>query len=186
MPNANGTSLVLLIPFPLLWKLKVTSRQKTILAAIFLLPSIPIVFAILKLVLVNPTKSGPIDMFKFSIFYMLENSTGTCPPFPRTQLAKSIQPSSQHAFPPSGSSSTVHHAITDQPLDPALDPLGPSITTPTPSSNAFASTQQPSPLTKATIHSSPNKAVTALTFAPTPTPVPIHPTSYPYRPPKCA
>ena len=46
-----------------------------ILAAIFLLPSIPIVFAILKFVLVNP-KSGPVNMIKFQLFYMLENSAG--------------------------------------------------------------------------------------------------------------
>lgn len=66
---------VLIIPFPLLWKLRLTGKQKILLAAIFLLPSLPIAFAILKLIWVNP-KSEAVDMIKFHLYYMLENSAG--------------------------------------------------------------------------------------------------------------
>jgi hypothetical protein len=59
----------------LLWKLRLSQQEKAVLTGIFLLPLIPIAFAIVKLVCVNP-KSGPVDMVKFSLYYMLENTTG--------------------------------------------------------------------------------------------------------------
>jgi hypothetical protein len=69
-------ALLLLIPFPLLWKLQVNQRQKCILATIFLLPLLPIAFGILRLVFCNPT-SGTVNVIKFMFYHMLENTAGT-------------------------------------------------------------------------------------------------------------
>jgi hypothetical protein len=67
--------LLIFIPFPLLWKLQVNERQKLILAAIFLLPLIPITFGILRLVFCNPV-TGTVDVIKFTFYFMLENTAG--------------------------------------------------------------------------------------------------------------
>ena len=64
---------VMLIPFPLLRKLQVKSRQKWILVSVFLLPIIPIIFAILRLVIANAT-TGNVDPIAFQLYSMLENS----------------------------------------------------------------------------------------------------------------
>ena len=74
-------ALLFLIPFPLLWKLQVNQRQKCILTGI-LLPLLPITFGILRLVFCNPT-SGSVDVIKFTIYHMLENTAGTVPPLHR-------------------------------------------------------------------------------------------------------
>jgi hypothetical protein len=66
---------LIFIPMPLLWKLQVTQRQKVILAAIFLLPLIPITFGILRLVFCNPT-TGTVNVIKFTFYFMLENTAG--------------------------------------------------------------------------------------------------------------
>jgi hypothetical protein len=68
-----GDVLIVLIPFPLLWKLQTTERQKIILIVIFLLPLVPIVFGILRLVFCNPT-TGVVDVIKFQMYSLLENS----------------------------------------------------------------------------------------------------------------
>jgi hypothetical protein len=64
----------MLIPFPLLRTLQVAPRQKYILAAIFSLPIIPIIFAVLRLVIANPS-TGNVDPIKFQLYSMLENSS---------------------------------------------------------------------------------------------------------------
>jgi hypothetical protein len=64
----------MLIPFPLLRTLQVPPRQKFILAAIFSLPIIPIIFAVLRLVIANPS-TGNVDPIKFQLYSMLENSS---------------------------------------------------------------------------------------------------------------
>ncbi|KAL2793764.1 hypothetical protein BJX66DRAFT_219795 [Aspergillus keveii] len=69
-----GDILIMLIPFPLLRTLQVAPRQKYILAAIFSLPIIPIIFAVLRLVIANPS-SGNVDPIKFQLYSMLENSS---------------------------------------------------------------------------------------------------------------
>ncbi|KAF1965308.1 hypothetical protein BU23DRAFT_604310 [Bimuria novae-zelandiae CBS 107.79] len=66
-------ALLLLIPFPLLWKLQVNQRRKIILATIFLLPLLPITFGILRLVFCNPT-TGSVNVIKFTFYHMLENT----------------------------------------------------------------------------------------------------------------
>lgn len=68
---------LIFIPFPLLWKLQVSQRQRIILVVIFLLPLIPICFGILRLVFCNPT-AGTVDVVKFTFYFMLENTAGTC------------------------------------------------------------------------------------------------------------
>ncbi|KAL2815750.1 hypothetical protein BJX63DRAFT_430686 [Aspergillus granulosus] len=69
-----GDILIMLIPFPLLRTLQVAPRQKYILAAIFSLPIIPIIFAVLRLVIANPS-IGNVDPIKFQLYSMLENSS---------------------------------------------------------------------------------------------------------------
>ncbi|KAK8038224.1 hypothetical protein PG994_014991 [Apiospora phragmitis] len=64
---ANNFTYVMLIPFPLLRHLKYT------LAGIFLLPIIPIMFGVLRLVFCNPTV-GSVNTIKFQMFSMLENT----------------------------------------------------------------------------------------------------------------
>jgi hypothetical protein len=56
--------LLLLIPFPLLWRLQVNQRQKCLLATIFLLLLPPITFGILRLIFCNPI-SETVDVVKF-------------------------------------------------------------------------------------------------------------------------
>jgi hypothetical protein len=63
----------MLIPFPLLRKLRVNERQKYILVGIFLLPIIPIIFAVLRLVKANAT-TGNVDPIAFQLYSMLENA----------------------------------------------------------------------------------------------------------------
>jgi hypothetical protein len=70
--------LLIIIPFPLLWKLQVNDRQKVILVVIFLLPLIPICFGILRLVFCNPT-TGTVNVVKFTFYSMLENTAGKTP-----------------------------------------------------------------------------------------------------------
>ncbi|KAL4936538.1 hypothetical protein BDV06DRAFT_216605 [Aspergillus oleicola] len=69
-----GDILIMLIPFPLLPTLQIQPRKKLILAGIFSLPIIPIIFAILRLVIANP-KSENVDPIKFQLYSMLENSS---------------------------------------------------------------------------------------------------------------
>lgn len=64
----------MLIPFPLLRKLHVNARTRLLLAALFALPIIPIIFAVLRLVMANATTSN-VDPVKFQLFSMLENSS---------------------------------------------------------------------------------------------------------------
>lgn len=68
-----GDLLILLIPFPLLWKLRTNQRQKAILVVIFLLPLVPIIFGILRLVFCNPV-TGVVDVIKFQLYSLLENT----------------------------------------------------------------------------------------------------------------
>lgn len=63
----------MVIPFPLLRKLKVNRRKRWILIGVFSLPIIPIIFAILRLVMSNP-KTHNVDPIKFQLFSMLENT----------------------------------------------------------------------------------------------------------------
>jgi hypothetical protein len=72
---ADRGPAVLFIPFPLLWKLQVDQRQKAILVILFLLPTIPIMFGVLRLVLVNPA-DGTVNVVKFQMYSMLENTAG--------------------------------------------------------------------------------------------------------------
>ncbi|KAJ5883983.1 uncharacterized protein N7473_010869 [Penicillium subrubescens] len=69
-----GDICIMIIPFPLLHKLKVNPRKRWILIAIFSLPIIPIMFAILRLVMTNP-KTHNVDPIKFQLFSMLENTS---------------------------------------------------------------------------------------------------------------
>ncbi|KAF3398193.1 hypothetical protein F1880_005673 [Penicillium rolfsii] len=69
-----GDICIMVIPFPLLHKLKVSRRKRWILIAVFSLPIIPIMFAILRLVMTNP-KTHNVDPIKFQLFSMLENSS---------------------------------------------------------------------------------------------------------------
>ncbi|KAL5339025.1 hypothetical protein BJX70DRAFT_398020 [Aspergillus crustosus] len=69
-----GDILIMLIPFPLLHHLQVAPRKKLLLSAIFSLPLIPILFAILRLVIANPA-NGNVDPIKFQLYSMLENSS---------------------------------------------------------------------------------------------------------------
>lgn len=66
---------LILIPFPLLWKLQVSLRQKITLILIFLLPLIPICFGILRLVFCNPVV-GTVDVIKFTFYFSMENTAG--------------------------------------------------------------------------------------------------------------
>lgn len=68
-----GDVLILLIPFPLLFQLRTTPQQKAILIIIFLLPLLPILFGILRLVFCNPT-TGIVNVIKFQLFSLLENT----------------------------------------------------------------------------------------------------------------
>ncbi|KAH6659167.1 hypothetical protein BKA67DRAFT_640476 [Truncatella angustata] len=72
--DIGGDILVMIIPFPLLYKLNVNSRQKAVLVTLFLLPVIPISFAVLKLVFCYPTMTF-VDVIKYQLFALLENST---------------------------------------------------------------------------------------------------------------
>jgi hypothetical protein len=83
-----GDAFLLCIPIPLLWKLQVGQRQKIILLGIFLLPIIPIIFGILRLVFCNPV-NGSVDVIKFTFYSMLENAVGMFPPTrPSTKFTK--------------------------------------------------------------------------------------------------
>ncbi|KAJ5960015.1 uncharacterized protein N7479_007165 [Penicillium vulpinum] len=68
-----GDLCVMVIPFPLLYKLNVDPRKRWILVGLFSLPIIPIIFAILRLVMTNP-KSHNVDPIKFQLFSLLENT----------------------------------------------------------------------------------------------------------------
>ncbi|KAL4918312.1 hypothetical protein BDW62DRAFT_210580 [Aspergillus aurantiobrunneus] len=70
-----GDILIMLIPFPLLPKLQVPPRKKYTLAAIFSLPLIPILFAVLRLVIAKPADNENVDPIKFQLYSMLENSS---------------------------------------------------------------------------------------------------------------
>ena len=63
----------MLTPLPLLKKLQINSRQKTILVVIFLTPLIVITFAIFRLVETNPT-STTFDPIRLNLFSTLEVS----------------------------------------------------------------------------------------------------------------
>ncbi|KAL3475584.1 hypothetical protein BJX99DRAFT_259359, partial [Aspergillus californicus] len=69
-----GDILIMIIPYPLLPKLQIPRTKKTILAAIFFLPIIPIIFAVCRLVIANP-KNENVDPIKFQVYSMLENSS---------------------------------------------------------------------------------------------------------------
>lgn len=64
----------MLIPFPLLRKLEIDSRQKWILAGLFCLPIIPIIFAIVRLVKTSTTTHN-VDPIQFQLYSMLENTS---------------------------------------------------------------------------------------------------------------
>lgn len=67
----NTKHPVMLIPFPLLRKLQINSRQRWILVGIFFLP---IIFAILRLVKANATTHN-VDPIRFQLYSMLENTS---------------------------------------------------------------------------------------------------------------
>jgi hypothetical protein len=69
------TPTVMLIPFPLLYKLKINRRQRNILLVIFCFPIITISFAILRRVQTNPTLKN-VDPIRFQLYSMLENAAG--------------------------------------------------------------------------------------------------------------
>ncbi|KAJ5107002.1 hypothetical protein N7456_003677 [Penicillium angulare] len=69
-----GDVCVMVIPFPLLYKLKVNNQKRWILILVFSLPIIPIIFAILRLVMTNP-KTHNVDPIRFQLFTMLENTS---------------------------------------------------------------------------------------------------------------
>lgn len=102
----------MIIPFPLLWKLRVNTRQKNILIGVFLLPILPMIFAILRLAKANAT-DGPVDMIAFQVYSMLEITTAvitSC--LPSLRLFVSKQPQSQNqSYPRYGNtlSSTSAH-----------------------------------------------------------------------------
>lgn len=80
----------MIIPFPLLWKLRMNARQKNILIGIFLLPMLPMVFAVLRLAKANAT-DGPVDMIAFQVYSMLEITTAvitSCLPSLRLFVSK--------------------------------------------------------------------------------------------------
>lgn len=81
----------MVIPFPLLYKLKVDRRKRWVLIAIFALPTIPIIFAILRLVTTNPNTHN-VDPIKFQLFSLLENTAAivtSCLPALRLFVTKS-------------------------------------------------------------------------------------------------
>lgn len=63
----------MLIPFPLLYKLKIDNRKRWILIGLFSLPIIPVLFACLRLVRSN-NPDGDVDPIKFQLYSMLENT----------------------------------------------------------------------------------------------------------------
>ncbi|KAL4782153.1 hypothetical protein BJX76DRAFT_369370 [Aspergillus varians] len=69
-----GDILIMLIPFPLLHTLQIPRRKKYILASIFSLPLIPMLFAILRLIIANRDDEN-IDPVRFQLYSMLENSS---------------------------------------------------------------------------------------------------------------
>ncbi|KAL4886724.1 hypothetical protein BJY04DRAFT_213480 [Aspergillus karnatakaensis] len=85
-----GDLLIMLIPFPLLQHLRIPPRKKLLLSLLFSLPLIPILFAILRLIIANPT-GGNVDPIKFQVYSMLENSAAivtSCLPSLRLFVAK--------------------------------------------------------------------------------------------------
>ncbi|KAJ5279395.1 hypothetical protein N7478_004767 [Penicillium angulare] len=73
-PISDFFTLVMVIPFPLLYKLKVNRQKRWILILVFSLPIIPIIFAILRLVMTNP-KTHNVDPIRFQLFTILENTS---------------------------------------------------------------------------------------------------------------
>lgn len=63
----------MLIPFPLLYKLRIDDRKRWILIGLFSLPIIPVLFACLRLVKSN-NPDGDVDPIKFQLYSMLENT----------------------------------------------------------------------------------------------------------------
>ncbi|KPI34839.1 uncharacterized protein AB675_4870 [Cyphellophora attinorum] len=71
-----GGILIVLIPFPLLWKLRTSERDRIVLIGIFLLPVAPIIFGVLRFVFCNPSRdSSSVDVIKFQLYSLLENTT---------------------------------------------------------------------------------------------------------------
>jgi hypothetical protein len=64
---------VMLIPFPLLYKLKVDNRKRWTLIGLFSLPIIPVLFACLRLIKSN-NPDGDVDPIRFQLYSMLENT----------------------------------------------------------------------------------------------------------------
>ena len=64
----------MLIPFPLLYKLKIDNQKRWILIGLFALPIIPIMFACLRLAETNNPDHN-VDPIKFQLFSMLENTS---------------------------------------------------------------------------------------------------------------
>lgn len=90
----------MLIPFPLLRTLQIPPRKKYILAGIFSLPLIPILFAVLRLVIANPD-SGNVDPIKFQLYSMLENSSAivtACLPSLRLFVVKQGSGLGSHSY----------------------------------------------------------------------------------------
>lgn len=63
----------MLIPFPLLYKLKIDNRKRWTLIGLFSLPIIPVLFACLRLIK-SSNPDGDVDPIKFQLFSMLENT----------------------------------------------------------------------------------------------------------------
>lgn len=90
----------MLIPFPLLRTLQIPPGKKYVLAAIFSLPLIPILFAVLRLVIANPD-SGNVDPVKFQLYSMLENSSAivtSCLPSLRLFVVKQGSGLGSHSY----------------------------------------------------------------------------------------
>jgi hypothetical protein len=115
-------ALLLLIPFPLLWKLQVNQRQKCILASIFLLPLLPITFGILRLVFCNPT-SGLVNVIKFTFYHMLENTAGTVPLFAQMPIPANLTTSYYNRLPTLDAFVLLSKQLEDREHDPPLATL---------------------------------------------------------------
>jgi hypothetical protein len=91
----------MLIPFSLLRKLQINSRQRWILVGIFFLPItpiIPIIFAILRLVKANATTHN-VDPIRFQLYSMLEKHVS------RINLLPPLNPPLRRQYP-------RHHSLT--------------------------------------------------------------------------
>ncbi|KAL4949364.1 hypothetical protein BDW69DRAFT_188388 [Aspergillus filifer] len=87
-------------PLSLLPTLQIPPRKKHILASIFSLPIIPIIFAVLRFVIAN-AESENVDPIKFQLYSMLENSSAivnSCLPSLRLFVVKQDSSLGRHKY----------------------------------------------------------------------------------------